>query len=88
MEKNLKELTEKALAEVKENKGYIIGRSNTGNGEAGNINQTPEDIKNGKLKFDFYFKEGSEDGAVYFDVSFKRGRKTTRIVDYNLQTAS
>lgn len=88
MEKNLKELTEKALTEVMENKGYITGSSNTGNGETANINQTPEDIKNGKLKFDFYFKEGSEDGAVYFDVSFKRGRKTTKIENYNLQTAS
>ena len=56
-----------------ESNGHTTGSSNTGNGGTGNINQTPEDIENGSLKFDFYFKEGSEDGAVYFDVSFKRG---------------
>ncbi|AKL96248.1 superfamily II helicase [Clostridium aceticum] len=86
--KGLKEFTEKALTEVMESNGYITESSNTGNGETGNINQTPEDIMNGSLKFDFYFKEGSEDGAVYFDVSFKRGRKIIRKKDYNMQTAS
>lgn len=88
MEMNLKDFTEKALTEAMESNGHTTGSSNTGNGGTGNINQTPEDIENGSLKFDFYFKEGSEDGAVYFDVSFKRGRKITRKKDYNMQTAS
>lgn len=89
MEKNLKEFTEKALTEAMENNGHIIGSTDTGNRKTGNIIQTPKDIENGSLKFDFYFKEGSEDeGAVYFDVSFKRGRKITRRKDYNMQTAS
>lgn len=88
MEKNLKEFTEKALTEVMENNGHITGSTNTGNRETDNIIQTPKDIENGSLKFDFYFKEGSEDGAVYFDVSFKRGRKTTRIEDYSLRKGS
>lgn len=87
--KDLKEFTEKTLKEVMEGKGDIEDNNNKNNDNTGNIDATPEDIKNGKLKFDFYFKEGSEDeGAVYFDVSFKRGRKTTRIEDYNMKTAS
>lgn len=85
MEKNYGEVTRQLLLEAEKGTGDIKGNNDT----TGNIDATPEDIKNGSLKFDFYFKEGSEaEGVVYFDVSFKRGRKITRRKDYNMQTAS
>ncbi len=89
MEKNYEKFTTEMLAEVKKVTGDIKDNNDTNNDNTGNKDATPKDIKNGSLNFDFYFKEGSEDeGAVYFDVSFKRGRKITRRKDYNMQTAS
>lgn len=87
MEKNYGEVTRQLLLEVEKGTEDIKDKNDTSN-NTGNKDATPKDIKNGSLKFDFYFKEGSEDGAVYFDVSFKRGRKITRKKDYNMQTAS
>lgn len=89
MEKNYEEFTKAMLADVMDTNGKELKGNKNEDGGTGNIIQTPEDILNGNLKFDFYFKEGSEDeGAVYFDVSFKRGRKITRRKDYSMQTAS
>lgn len=89
MEKNYEEFTKAMLADVMDANGKDLEDNKNEDGGTGNIIQTPQDILNGKLKFDFYFKEGSEDeGAVYFDVSFKRGRKISRRKDYNMQTAS
>ena len=87
--KNIKEFTEEAVKNVKEGREYTteIGTKETGGTQ--NVIQTPEDIANGKVKFYFYFKEGSEDeGAVYFDVKFKRGRKITKRTGYTLKSAS
>lgn len=88
MEKNYEEFTKAALTVVMEGKGEGTESNETGNGYTDNVIQTPKDIENGSLKFDFYYKEGSEDeGAVYFDVNFKQGRNIVRRKDYNLQTA-
>lgn len=89
MEKNYEKFTKTALTEVMKGKGEGTESNEIGNSDTDNIKVTPKDIQNGSLKFDFYYKEGSEDeGAVYFDVNFKKGRNIVRRKDYNLQKAT
>jgi hypothetical protein len=81
MSKEIEKKIIDALDAVENNKG-------TQTETVENNSAIPEEIENGKLNFKFYFKEGSDDGAVHFDVNFRRGRESKTLKDYTLQNCS